>query len=132
MGGMWSAVPKMGAVGMFFAMASLGLPGLGNFIGEFLVLVGTWQHHPVIAVVAAVGLVPATVYSLWLVQRVFHGPRHEAWTTQDFSGRELVAQAILVAGILWLGLYPQPVLDSVGSALRHLPAYASATNGLAP
>lgn len=126
MGGLWSAVPKMGAVGMFFAMASLGLPGLGNFVGEFLVLVGTWQRHPTIAVLAAVGLVPATIYSLWLVQRVFHGARHEARTVDDLSTRDLVAQALLVAGILWLGLYPQPVLDSVSGALGHLPAYESA------
>jgi NADH-quinone oxidoreductase subunit M len=127
MGGLWSGVPKMGAVGMFFAMASLGLPGLGNFVGEFLVLVGTWPHHPVIAVLAAVGLVPATIYSLWLVQRVFHGPRHAASTAHDLSARELVAQALLVAGILWLGLYPQPVLDSVSGALGHQTSYASAT-----
>jgi NADH-quinone oxidoreductase subunit M len=125
MGGLWSAVPKMGAVGMFFAMASLGLPGLGNFVGEFLVLAGTWPQHPVIAVLAAVGLVPATIYSLWIVQRVFHGPRREAWTTRDLSARDLTAQAVLVVGILWLGLYPQPVLDRVTGALAHLPPYAS-------
>jgi NADH-quinone oxidoreductase subunit M len=125
MGGLWGAVPKMGAVGMFFAMASLGLPGLGNFVGEMLVLVGTWPHHPVIAVLAAVGLVPATIYSLWLVQRVFHGPRHQVWTTHDLSARDLVAQALLVAGILGLGLYPQPVLDLVSGALGHLTTYAS-------
>jgi NADH-quinone oxidoreductase subunit M len=71
--------------------------------------------------------VPATIYSLWLVQRVFHGPRHEASTARDLSARELVAQALLVAGILWLGLYPQPVLDSVSGALGHLTSYASAT-----
>jgi NADH-quinone oxidoreductase subunit M len=125
MGGLWSAVPKMGAVGMFFAMASLGLPGLGNFVGEFLVLVGTWQHHPAIAVLAAVGLVPATIYSLWIIQRVFHGPRKEVWTTRDLTARELVAHGLLVAAILWLGLYPRPVLDKVHSALGHLPEYAT-------
>lgn len=126
MGGLWSAVPKIGAVGMFFAMASLGLPGLGNFVGEFLVLVGTWPRHPAIAVLAAVGLVPATVYSLSLVQRVFHGAPREARTVPDLSARDLVAQALLIAGILWLGLYPQPVLDSVSGALGHMPAYGSA------
>jgi NADH-quinone oxidoreductase subunit M len=124
MGGLWSAVPKMGAVGMFFAMASLGLPGLGNFVGEFLVLVGTWPRHPVIAILAAVGLVPATIYALRIVQRVFHGPRGAAFTTHDLTARDLTAQAILVVAIVWLGLYPQPVLDRVTSALPHLPAYA--------
>lgn len=123
-GGLWGGVPKMGAVGMFFAMASLGLPGLGNFVGEFLVLAGTWRLHPVITVFAAAGLVPATIYSLWLIQRVFHGPRHEAWTTRDLSGRELTALVILVAAILWIGLYPQPVLDLITGTLAHLSPYA--------
>ncbi len=127
MGALWSAVPRMGAIGMFFAMASLGLPGLGNFVAEFLILVGTWQHYPVIAVLAAVGLVPATIYSLWLVQRVFHGPRHQVWTTHDLSARDLVAQALLVAGILLLGLYPQPALDLVGGALGNVTTHASTT-----
>jgi NADH-quinone oxidoreductase subunit M len=96
-------------------------------VGEFLVLVGTWQQHPVIALLAAVGLVPATIYSLWFVQRVFHGPRHQAWTTDDLSARELVAHALLAAGILWLGLYPQPVFDVAGGALGHLTTLASST-----
>jgi NADH-quinone oxidoreductase subunit M len=125
LGGLWSALPKMGAVGMFFAMASLGLPGLGNFVGEFLVLVGTWQQHPLIALLAAVGLVPATVYSLWFVQRVFHGPPHQVQTTGDLSARELVAHALLAAGILWLGLYPQPVFDVASGALSQLTTFAS-------
>jgi len=106
-------------------MASLGLPGLGNFVGEFLVLAGTWPKHPIIAVIAALGLVPATIYSLWIVQRVFHGPQREASTTRDLTARDLTAQAVLVVGILWLGLYPQPVLDRVAGALEHLPPYAS-------
>jgi NADH-quinone oxidoreductase subunit M len=128
MGGLFSSVPKMGAVGLFLAMASLGLPGLGNFVGELLVLVGAWHHHPAIAVLAACGLVPATVYSLRIVQRVFYGPRREAWTASDLSARELFAHAILVAALLWIGLYPRPLLDRVAQALAREPAYASVSS----
>ena len=114
-------------LGLFFAMASLGLPGLGDFVGEFLVLLGTWQRHPAIAVLAAIGLVPATVYSLWLVQRVFHGARHDARTVHDLSTRDLVAQALLVAGNS-CGLASIRSRCSIPSAgaLGHMPAYASA------
>ena len=74
LGGLWANMPLLSAVGMFFAIASLGLPGLGNFIGEFLILLGTYQLHPAFAAVAALGVITAAAYSLILVQRTFHGP----------------------------------------------------------
>lgn len=77
LGGLWSATPRMGGVAMFFAMASLGLPGLGNFIGEFLVLVGTYQVSITATVFASVGLIVSTVYSLWIIHLIFHGPAAE-------------------------------------------------------
>ena len=73
MGGLWSSVPKMGGLAMVFALASLGLPGLGNFVGEFLVLIGVFQKNMAIASIAAIGLVAATIYSLRLIQKVFFG-----------------------------------------------------------
>ena len=87
MGGLWSAVPRMGAVGMFFAMASLGLPGLGNFVGEFLVLLGSLHASVLWTVLATCGLVPATIYSLWIVQQVFHGEPRETSAIPDLSAR---------------------------------------------
>ena len=69
MGGLWTKAPRLGAVALFFAVASLGLPGLGNFIAEFLVLLGLFKVSPAMTVVAALGLVTAAVYSLILVQR---------------------------------------------------------------
>ena len=74
LGGLWAVAPRLGALTMFFAVATLGLPGLGNFVGEFLVLLGTFRANPLAAGLATVGLVLATVYALWLVQRVFQGP----------------------------------------------------------
>jgi len=120
MGGLWSAAPKMGAIALFFAMASLGLPGLGNFIAEILVLVGAFQVNVKITVIATLGLVAATIYSLALLQRAFMGSNKQAWTIPDLSVREVVILGSLMIGLIWLGLYPQPVLDVVEPALAAL------------
>lgn len=120
MGGLWPQVPRMGAVGMVFAMASLGLPGLGNFIAEILTLVGAYQAEPVITIVATVGLVAATIYSLKIVQSVFHGSKAKEWTLPDFSVREMVIMGSLIIVILWLGLYPRPVLDTAEPTIQKI------------
>jgi NADH-quinone oxidoreductase subunit M len=73
MGGFWDSVPKIGCITLFFAMASLGIPGLGNFVGEFLVLLGTFQVNVPITILAALGLITAAIYSLIIIQKVFHG-----------------------------------------------------------
>lgn len=83
MGGLWSQLPRFGGVTMFLAMAALGLPGLGNFVAEFLILLGAYKVSPPAAILAAVGLVTATVYALWLVQRVFHGTGPRALNTAE-------------------------------------------------
>ena len=80
LGGLWATVPKMGGFTLLFALAALGLPGLGNFVGEFLVLLGVFQVVPVLAVIAAVGLVFAVVYALRLVQMSMFGPNEHNWS----------------------------------------------------
>ncbi len=111
MGGLWHQAPRMGACAMFFVVASLGLPGLGNFVAEFLVLAGLFAVHPWLAAVAALGLITAAVYALWLMQQAFQGAPQEDRHMEDFDPREMLAMAAMVLGLLWLGLYPQPVLD---------------------
>jgi NADH-quinone oxidoreductase subunit M len=118
MGGLWAAVPRMGGVAMVLAMASLRLPGLANFVGEFLVLLGTYQSSVLWAVLAATGLVFSTVYSLWMIQRTFHGPNKHGWKLPDLNWREAVILLVLIALILWLGLYPQPFIDTLGQSLQ--------------
>lgn len=125
MGGLWSAVPRMGALGLFFAVASLGLPGLANFVGEFLVLLGSFQVSVAWTVVAALGLVLAVAYALLLVQKTFHGTGREAWDIADFSPRELGLMSLMAVLLVWLGLYPQPVLDTAGAALNSLQSFAA-------
>ena len=120
MGGLWAVVPRMGGVWLFFAMASLGLPGMGNFIGEFLILLGTYEFHPVMAAFAALGLVLSTVYAVWMVQKAFFGANHEGWRIPDLEAKEMTVMAIMIALILWLGLYPQPCLDTASDGLLSL------------
>jgi NADH-quinone oxidoreductase subunit M len=112
MGGLWEKVPRMAGIGMLFAMASLGLPGLGNFIAEFQVLAGAFRADIFWTCIATLGLIASTVYSLKIVQRVFHGRRLKEWTLPDFNIRELIIMGSLILSIVWLGVYPQPVLDT--------------------
>ncbi|QMU28703.1 NADH-quinone oxidoreductase subunit M [Adhaeribacter radiodurans] len=124
MGGFWSTIPKMGVVTLVFVMASLGLPGLGNFIAEFLTLVGSWQANRTLTIFATIGLVAATAYSLRIMQKVFLGKNHSDHLMPDLNFREMGMAASLVITILWLGLNPQPVLDRARLSLQEqLQAY---------
>jgi NADH-quinone oxidoreductase subunit M len=125
LGGLWETMPGMGGVAMLFSVASLGLPGLGNFVGEFLVLLGTYQVSVLAAVLAALGLIGSTVYALWIIQKAFHGENKAGWKLPDFSAREMAAMLAMIVVIVWLGLYPQPMLDTARQAIQHFqPAVA--------
>lgn len=117
LGGLWAVAPRMGAIALILAMASLGLPGLGNFVGEFPVLLGAFQDHPIATGFAVLGLVFAAIYSLWLIQRTFHGKSTESWSIDDASGRELAVFGVTIVLLLWLGLHPQPFFDAAEPAL---------------
>lgn len=118
--GLWAATPRLAAWGLFLAVASLGLPGLANFVGEFLVLLGTFRRHAPLAVVAALGLVAAAAYALIMVQRAFHGDNRQGWQLADFDGRESTIMIALAAGIVGFGLFPQTLLAAAATALAGL------------
>jgi NADH-quinone oxidoreductase subunit M len=122
-GGLWAQVPKLGSMMLIFALASLGLPGLGNFIAEFLVLSGSYQANMIVTAIASIGLVLGTVYSLRIFQRVFQGPKIKEWTMPDLSWREVIVIGSLVLVIFWLGLYPQPVIDTVKPVIANVLGY---------
>ena len=111
MGGLWHQAPRMGGCAMFFVVASLGLPGLGNFVAEFLVLAGLFAVRPWFTAIAALGLITAAIYALWLMQQAFQGTPDEQRDMQDFDAREMATMLAMMAALLWLGLYPQPVID---------------------
>lgn len=132
MGGLWSEVPRMGGVWMLFALASLGLPGLGNFIGEFLVLFGAYRVSVAATAVAAAGFVAAVIYALWMVQRAFFGQKAQEWKIKDLSARETAVMAAMIAAILWIGLYPRPVIDTAGQGIENVRRYAGVAVSASP
>ena len=123
--GMQKAAPVFAAVFTLVMLASIGLPGLNGFVGEFLVLVGTYLAYPVVAAIAAVGVIIAALYLLWAYQRTFHGePDEESRSMLDLTGVEKLVMVPLIALIVFLGIYPKPVLDriepSVDRVLVHI------------
>ncbi len=117
LGGLWKQLPRMGAAALVLGMASVALPGLGNFVAEFLVLAGTFRGHPAIATIATGALVISTLYALRLVQRVFHGPsQYKGSEFGDLSPREWGTLAVMVGALVWLGLAPQPFIETVESS----------------
>ncbi len=120
MGGIWSTAPRLSGAALFFALASLGLPGLGDFVGEFLVLLGAYRESILVAALAAVGVLFATFYALRLVQRAFQGPNTHEWRIRDLAPREGLAIGLMIAALLWLGLYPRPVLDTFQPTMTRL------------
>lgn len=120
MGGLWKSSPALGAAMMVFVMASLGLPGLGNFIAEFLTLNGSWPANRLLTALAAVGLVIATVYSLRIMQKVFFGPMPQTWPAADLKPREYLIMIPLIAAIIWLGLFPQKTIETSGHAVTEI------------
>ncbi|MYE24644.1 MAG: NADH-quinone oxidoreductase subunit M, partial [Gammaproteobacteria bacterium] len=112
MGGLWVRAPRMGVITLFFVVASVGMPGLGNFVGEFLALLGAFQKNVPLTVAAAVGIVVAAIYGLSLMQRSFQGePNPDVATMRDFGAREMSVMVLMMLGLVWVGVYPQPVLD---------------------
>lgn len=120
MGGLWTTVPRLSGAALFFALASLGLPGLGDFVGEFLVLLGSYRISIAITFVASLGVLASTFYALRMVQRAFHGQNTHGWQVPDLSPRERFIVATMMVGLLWLGLYPQPVLKTFAPAMDNL------------
>lgn len=119
-GGLWATVPRMGAAGLILVLASLGLPGLANFVAEFMILAGTFKASAVISAVAAVGLIAAAVYSLRIMQKIFYGEKKEKASFSDLNLRESLIVASVVFFLLFLGLYPKPLNEAVAPAIEHI------------
>src|SRR5882757_4679541 len=111
-GGAAKVAPKLAGVFLLAGLSALALPGMSTFVSEFLVLVGTFTRHKGLAVLATTGIVLAAIYVLYLYQRTFQGePRERVSRFKDVNLRETAAVAPLLALIVFLGLYPKPVLD---------------------
>lgn len=111
MGGLWTTMPAFSGAGLFFVMASAGLPGLGDFVGEFLVLLGAYRTNVTLTAVATLGIIAATLYGLKITSQVFQGPNRNNWSIADLFPREWVIVGTMMACLLWVGLYPQPFIQ---------------------
>lgn len=133
MGGMWGQFRRLAPFMMFFCAALLGIPGTGNFIGEILILMGSFQAYPIISVLLTVSFVWAGLYALILIHKALFGDNTTphlyalyqtksatAKPLRDLGRRELSLLGVLVVGLIWLGLYPQPVLDKSKQAMHHI------------
>jgi NADH-quinone oxidoreductase subunit M len=106
-------------------MASMGLPGLNNFVGEILIIIGTFQARPVIGILSFAGLVLAVVYILRMVQDAVFGQPRQHHEIADIDFREGIILAILALPILFIGLHPGPVLRLLDQPVQHLLAQFS-------
>ncbi len=119
--GLWKSVPVLGGMFVIAMFASIGLPGLSGFVGEFLALLGTFLSHRPYAIVGALGVILASVYLLWAFQRAFTGEPSEANRgLDDLSFRELCCVVPLLGMSLFLGVYPTPVLDRIEPSVKSL------------
>ncbi len=119
-GGLWKQMPVYASVFLFVLLSSIGLPGLSGFVGEFLILLGTFEASPVVAVLAVSGVVLGAVYMLWMFQRVMFGPVTNTANTspRDLDCRQMLIFAPLLALMLFMGLYPRPFLTRMEKSVE--------------
>jgi len=121
-GGLVNIMPKYALVFMIFALAALGLPGTSGFVGEFLVLVGTFQINIFVAVLASLGVILAATYMLWLYKRVIFGKMasSEIKEMTDLNKTEIYIFASLVFLTLFFGIYPEPLFNTIDISVSNL------------
>ena len=121
-GGLARVVPLFSAILTVVSLSSIALPGTNGFVGEFLVLLGSFRTYPVITALATTGVIVAAMYLLTALQRVIYNPltHHENEKLTDLSARELAVLVPLLVCILWLGIYPKPFLRRMEPSARQL------------
>jgi len=120
LGGLWHCAPVLSAFLLLFAMASLGLPGFGNFTGEILVLIGAFKSHPLWAVLAMAGVVFSAAYMLRMVRRTIWGPSGKLAICHDLTIREYLVLVPMAIILIWIGLYPATFLEPLHETAVYL------------
>jgi len=121
-GGVANVMPWFAVFFVFFGMANSGLPGTSGFVGEFMVILASFQKHPYIAVVAALTLIIGAGYTLWLVKRVLYGEVANSHVAElkDINWREALVLGVFAAGTLAIGVYPKPLTDLLEPSIAQL------------
>jgi NADH-quinone oxidoreductase subunit M len=132
-GGLWALVPKFAIALLLVMLASAGLPGLNGFIGEFLILLGSFPMWPWATAIATSGVVLGALYLLWMYQRVVFGPvtHEENRALTDLSTRELVVITPIIALCFVMGLYPAPFMARIEPSVDRILARLKPATGTA-
>jgi NADH-quinone oxidoreductase subunit M len=132
-GGVQKVAPMLAGLFLIAGLAGLALPGLSTFVSEFLVLVGTFTRYEAAAVLATAGIILAAIYILWMYQRTMTGPvKPEVAHMPDLKARELWAVVPLIALIVALGVYPQPILKIINPAVQQTLAQVHSPDPIPP
>jgi NADH-quinone oxidoreductase subunit M len=128
--GIQAVAPIFAGFFMLIMLSSIGLPGLNGFVGEFLILIGSFPTSRWWVVAATTGVILAALYLLWAYQRVFHGEPDEANKSfAEITKREAMLLSVFVAAIVFTGVYPKPMLNriepSVKSLLEHVESHSN-------
>ena len=128
-GGVINTMPRFATLMMLFAMANCGLPATSGFVGEFLVILGAVRFDFWVGTLAATTLVLGAAYSLWMYKRVIFGAvaNPQVATLKDIDGREFIALGLLAVAVLWMGIYPAPILDAMHTSVNGLLAQVAGT-----
>ena len=121
-GGIAHVMPVFATLFLIVTLSSIGLPGTNGFVGEFLILLGTFKSNITYAVIGTAGIVLAAIYMLWMVQRVFFGEVKNDLNKKliDIGWREKIITAALVVMVFWIGIYPQTFLRKIEPSVKHL------------
>ena len=121
-GGLAATMPLYATFFVITVLSSVGLPGLNGFVGEFLILAGSFKTHPTATIIAAAGVVLAAIYLLWLVQRVFFGPvtKEENRSVPEIAWNEVAAMVPLVVLMVWIGVHPNTFLRKMSPSVQKL------------
>ncbi len=128
-GGVANVMPWFAAFFVFFGMANSGLPGTSGFVGEFMVVLASFQAHPGLAFTAAITLIIGAAYTLWLVKRVVFGDIGNAHVAEleDINPREWIVLGTFAVGVLLIGIYPKPLTDLMEPAIAQLASQIAAS-----
>ncbi len=120
-GGLGLQMPIYFSVFSFALFAALGLPGLSGFVSEAMIFMGVFPVYRTVAIISALGIIIGAAYVLWMLQRVFLGPKNEKWDSlPDINTREMFTLVPIGIIVLLLGVYPMPVLDLMKVTLNNL------------